>query len=125
MLQQSSIQSGGEHSEIQMTLLRVLQERLRAACMACDLDEGDAERAGLSQAADLRFGDYQSNAAMVLAKRAKRSPRDLAAALKDSIEVGDIGEVEIAGPGFLNFRVNESTYAKCLSGLMEDPRLGV
>ena len=125
MLQQSSIQSGGEHSEIQMTLLRVLQERLRAACMACDLDEGDAERAGLSQAADLRFGDYQSNAAMVLAKRAKRSPRDLAAALKDSIEVGDIGEVEIAGPGFLNFRVNASTYAKCLSGLLEDPRLGV
>ncbi|HAO96524.1 MAG TPA: arginine--tRNA ligase, partial [Verrucomicrobiales bacterium] len=81
--------------------------------------------ASLSHAADLRFGDYQSNVAMVLSKSAKRSPRDLAEALKASIEVGDIGEVEIAGPGFLNFQVSAPAYAKRLSGLMDDDRLGV
>jgi len=62
---------------------------------------------------------------MVLSKSAKRSPRDLAEALKASIEVGDIGEVEIAGPGFLNFQVSAPAYAKRLSGLMDDDRLGV
>ena len=108
-----------------MTLLRVLQERLRAACVDCGIDEADAGRASLSHAADLRFGDYQSNVAMVLSKSAKRSPRDLAEALKASIEVGDIGEVEIAGPGFLNFQVSAPAYAKRLSGLMDDDRLGV
>lgn len=108
-----------------MTLLRVLQERLRAACVDCGIDESDAGKASLSHAADLRFGDYQSNVAMVLSKIAKRSPRDLAEALKASIEVGDIGEVEIAGPGFLNFQVSAPAYAKRLSGLMDDDRLGV
>ena len=108
-----------------MTLLRVLQERLRAACVDCGIDESDAGKASLSHAADLRFGDYQSNVAMVLSKSAKRSPRDLAEALKASIEVGDIGEVEIAGPGFLNFQVSAPAYAKRLSGLMDDDRLGV
>ena len=108
-----------------MTLLRVLQERLRAACVDCGIDEADAGRASLSHAADLRFGDYQSNVAMVLSKSAKRSPRDLAEALKASIEVEDIGEVEIAGPGFLNFQVSAPAYAKRLSGLMDDDRLGV
>ena len=108
-----------------MTLLRVLQERLRAACVDCGIEESDAGKASLSHAADLRFGDYQSNVAMVLSKSAKRSPRDLAEALKASIEVGDIGEVEIAGPGFLNFQVSAPAYAKRLSGLMDDDRLGV
>ena len=108
-----------------MTLLRVLQERLRAACIDCGIDEADAGRVSLSHAADLRFGDYQSNVAMVLAKSAKRSPRDLAEALKASIEVDDIGEVEIAGPGFLNFRVNSPAYAERLSELLDDERLGV
>ena len=108
-----------------MTLLRVLQERLRAACVDCGIDEADAGRASLSHAADLRFGDYQSNVAMVLSKIAKRSPRDLAEALKASIQVDDIGEVEIAGPGFLNFRVSAPAYAEQLSGLLDDDRLGV
>ena len=108
-----------------MTLLRVLQERLRAACVDCGINEVDAERASLSHAADLRFGDYQSNVAMVLSKSVKRSPRDLAEDLKASIRVEDLGEVEIAGPGFLNFRVSAPAYANRLTEMMGDDRLGV
>ena len=108
-----------------MTLLRVLQERLRAACIDCGISQADAERASLSHAADLRFGDYQSNVAMVLSKSAKRNPRDLAEAIKTSIKVEDLAEVEIAGPGFLNFRVTALAYAERLASLMGDDRLGV
>ena len=108
-----------------MTLLRVLQERLKAACIECGIDHAASARLGLSHAADLRFGDYQSNVAMVFAKDAKRSPRDLAEDLMESIEVADIAEVEIAGPGFLNFRVAASAYGRRLGELLKDERLGV
>lgn len=51
------------------TLRELLASRLRDALLACDLDPA---RADVSQAADARFGDYQANAAMVLAKEKKR-----------------------------------------------------
>ena len=50
------------------TLRELLASRLRDALIACDLDSA---RADVSQAADARFGDYQANAAMVLAKEKK------------------------------------------------------
>ena len=57
-------------------------------------------------AADLRFGDYQSNAAMVLAKRLRTNPRELAAKLIEVMDIGDLAVADIAGPGFINFRVS-------------------
>ena len=53
----------------------LLSARLRAALAACDLDPARGE---VAQAADTRFGDYQANAAMVLAKEKKTNPRQLA-----------------------------------------------
>ena len=57
------------------TLRELLASRLRDALTASDLDSA---RADVSQAADPRFGDYQANAAMVLAKEKKANPRQLA-----------------------------------------------
>jgi arginyl-tRNA synthetase len=81
----------------------VLTKRLHAALVACGLPP---ERGEVTAAADTRFGDYQANAAMVLAKEAKTNPRVLAARIADYFEAEDICEKpEIAGPGFLNFRL--------------------
>ena len=101
-----------------MTLLEILKDRLRAGCAACGIAEKDLEKVGVTQAADLRFGDYQSNAAMVLAKVAQQNPRSLAEAVAEAIEVSDLAEVEIAGPGFLNFRVKVSAFAGRLGDLL-------
>ncbi len=80
-----------------------LTERLRAALSACGLP---AERGDVVAAADTRFGDYQANAAMVLAKEARRNPRELAAEIAQKFDGGDIcDQPDIAGPGFLNFRL--------------------
>jgi len=88
-----------------------------------DLPEGFQVQ--VESAADLRFGDYQSNAAMVLAKRLRTNPRELAAKLIEVMELGDLAVADIAGPGFINFRVTHSAWSKRMSALLGDDRLGV
>lgn len=79
----------------------------------------------VNASADLRFGDYQSNAAMVLAKRLKTNPRELAAKLVGAMELGDLAEADIAGPGFINFRVTKAAWSRRVAELLGDGRLGV
>lgn len=88
-----------------------------------DLPEGFQVQ--VESAADLRFGDYQSNAAMILAKRLRTNPREFAAKLIDVMELGDLAVADIAGPGFINFRVTHSAWSKRMSSLLGDDRLGV
>jgi arginyl-tRNA synthetase len=101
----------------------VLTRRLHAALVACGLPP---ERGEVTAAADTRFGDYQANAAMVLAKQAKAKPRELAAQIADYFETGDIcDKPEIAGPGFLNFRLKPQWVSQQLRDLAGDARCGV
>lgn len=74
---------------------------------------------------DLRFGDYQSNLAMVLAKRVGKNPRDLANALVEAFGDSDLATPAVAGPGFLNFRIKPSFFASRLQAMLSDSRLGV
>lgn len=100
-----------------------LTQRLKAALAACGLP---AERGEVVAAADTRFGDYQANAAMVLAKEAKRNPRELAAQIAEQFDGGGIcGKPEIAGPGFLNFRLNPGWVSEQITALSGDARCGV
>ncbi len=100
----------------------VLTERLHAALVACGLPP---ERGEIAPAADTRFGDYQANAAMVLAKQVKANPRELAAKIADYFETGEVCEKpEIAGPGFLNFRLKPQWVAQQLRALTGDARCG-
>ena len=65
---------------------------------------------------DRSHGDFSTNAAMLLAKPAKSNPRALAQHLVDAIERGDdIDSVEIAGPGFLNFRLSPAAWGRQLA----------
>jgi len=101
----------------------VLTKRLHAALVACGLPP---ERGEVTAAADTRFGDYQANAAMVLAKQAKANPRELAAKIADYFEADDICEKpEIAGPGFLNFRLKPQWVAEKVRHLAGDARCAV
>ena len=61
---------------------------------------------------DPKFGDYQSNALMALAKARKMNPRQLATDVVARLDVADWCEkVEIAGAGFLNFRLKSAALA--------------
>ncbi|MBI3947375.1 MAG: arginine--tRNA ligase [Armatimonadetes bacterium] len=75
---------------------------------------------------DPKFGDYQSNVAMGLAKRLGRKPRAVAQALVDALDIADVCEPpEIAGPGFINFRLRPAYLAAQLGRVQADPRLGI
>ena len=64
---------------------------------------------------DPKFGDYQSNALMSLAKQLKMNPRQLATDVVAKLDVSAICEkVEIAGAGFLNFRLKNSALVDSL-----------
>ena len=65
---------------------------------------------------DPKFGDYQSNALMSLAKARKLNPRQLATNVVAGLDVADICEkVEIAGAGFLNFRLAKTRLEQTLT----------
>jgi arginyl-tRNA synthetase len=101
----------------------LLSARLRDALTACELDPARGE---VAQAADSRFGDYQANAAMVLAKEKKSNPRQLATDILAKLDVSGLAAAtEIAGAGFINFRLEDSFIAAAISSLATDPRLGV
>ena len=75
----------------------------------------------LERPRDPAFGDWATNAAMVLAKQLGLKPRDLATTLIASIDKAAAGlaSAEIAGPGFINFRLDASTVASGIAALVE------
>ena len=69
---------------------------------------------------DPAFGDWATNLAMVLAKPLRRKPRDLASAIVERLDHARAGisAAEIAGPGFINFRVATDVFAEALRALI-------
>ena len=88
------------------------------------------EAAGEFGAADVRFrldrpkdashGDLASNVALALSSRLRRSPREIALELKARLEgFAGVGRIEVAGPGFLNFFLDESAVGRVLDEIRE------
>jgi len=105
-----------------MTLLQSLESRL-ATALAATL--GEPTSASITAAADLRSGDYPTPAAMVLAQQLKTNPRALAQEIIDHLELDGLATADIAGPGFINFRILPAAYAAHATTLLGDERLGV
>ncbi len=84
--------------------------------MAVVLPDADTSTVLVRPCPDPKFGDYQSNALMSLAKQRKLNPRKLADDVKARLDVGAWCEpVEIAGAGFLNFRLKTSALNETLA----------
>jgi arginyl-tRNA synthetase len=71
----------------------------------------------LERPRDPSFGDWATSAAMVLARVLRKKPRDIAEALLRELhkERAGVSSAEIAGPGFINFRVASDAMAKGLA----------
>ncbi|MDO5735859.1 MAG: arginine--tRNA ligase [Propionibacteriaceae bacterium] len=73
-----------------------------------------------------QFGHFQSNVALRLAKQQGRPPREVAAGIIEQLDVADLCEpLEIAGPGFINFRIRSEVLAAAASAILEDPHGGL
>jgi len=104
------------------TFQELLASRFRDALAKTGLpDAGE-----LTPASDPRFGDYQSNAALILGKQRGENPRDVAAKILAHLDVSDLAEPpQVAGAGFINFTVRAEAVAGKTRELLVDERLGV
>lgn len=75
----------------------------------------------LDNTKDKSHGDFATNLAMTLAKQAGVSPRELAAKIVENLPANDaISKVEIAGPGFINFFVQDSAKFEILAKVLAE-----
>jgi arginyl-tRNA synthetase len=88
-----------------------LEQRLRAVVSAI-LPDAKLDLVQVRPCPDPKFGDYQTTSLMTLAKERKINPRQLATDVLVKLDVSEwCDKVEIAGAGFLNFRVKVSAVA--------------
>jgi arginyl-tRNA synthetase len=85
--------------------------------------EGRAEGAAptLERPPKVEFGDYSTNAAMLLAPVLGEPPRQIAERLGDELRAhldGGLEKVEVAGPGFLNLFLSDGWFREALSGVL-------
>ena len=104
-----------------MNIPKLLTEKLLAALAEIGLEVPDPSRIQVKPADDLRYGDYQSTVAMMLAKPAGKNPRDLASELMEHLDAAALAEVSIAGPGFLNFTLTAETWSALAKEQWQDP----
>ncbi|MGA2554821.1 MAG: arginine--tRNA ligase [Verrucomicrobiota bacterium] len=103
-------------------LHRFLQQRLQQA-VAAVLPDAEVSAVLVRPCPDPRFGDYQANALMALAKARKINPRQLAADVAARLDVSQWCEpVELAGAGFLNFRLKIPALALALDSVARGQR---
>jgi arginyl-tRNA synthetase len=107
-----------------MNLLKVIQETFAEALHGLVLNPAYASL--VKPAQDPRFGDYQANCAMPLAKELGRKPREVAQELVQRLDLASFLEPpEIAGPGFINLRLRTDWLATRLQQMAREERLGV
>ncbi|MEP6937667.1 MAG: arginine--tRNA ligase [Chthoniobacterales bacterium] len=100
---------------------------LLARELARALAAADLPLAGeVTPTADPRFGDYQTNAALILAKQRKENPRTLAERIVAAFDPDGLCEPpQVAGAGFINFKLRTQIVAHKTLRLLDDDRLGV
>ncbi len=99
---------------------RQIEQRIQTATLAI-LPDADAASVLIRPCQDSKFGDYQCNALMALAKVRKLNPRQLATDVLAKLDVAEWCErVEIAGAGFLNFHLSKAAIATALQSAARD-----
>ncbi len=106
-------------------VIDILEDRISAAMAAVS---GQSSCAAIVRpATDAKFGDYQANGVMALAKQLKSDPRKLAEDVVKKLELDDICQPpQVAGPGFINLQLKPEFIATNLLQINRDTdRLGI
>src|SRR5712692_1554542 len=104
------------------TFQTLLAKKLSEALLAAQLPNAGE----LTPATDARFGDYQTNAALVLGKQGGENPRNVAEKILAHLDVRELCEpATVAGAGFINFTLRDAAVVKQTAELLQDGRFGV
>ena len=105
------------------TITQLLEEKTSQALAAIS---GARVPALVQPTANPQFGDYQANGVMAAAKAQKMNPRELAQKVIAQLNPTEVpASCEIAGPGFINFRLDASWLGRTVLAAALDERLGV
>jgi arginyl-tRNA synthetase len=100
---------------VKSELERLLREALRSLVPAVLSEAADPAKVVVERARDTQHGDFQSNIAMVLAKAARKNPRELAQALVAALPSNSlVADASVAGAGFINFRLVKDAWFSAL-----------
>ena len=103
-----------------------LEDVVRGAVVAVLGDEFARTDPLIAPAKDPKFGDFQANCAMGLAKRLGEKPRDVADRIAGAISKGALIEsIDVAGPGFINLGLASTALNEQLLAMCSDSHLGV
>ena len=109
-----------------MNILDTICHRFRPVLESLGLEDVNPYLEMIKPSQDPKFGDYQANCAMPLAKRLSRSPRDIAESLIRDVALEDLCEKkEVAGPGFINLTLRTDWLEKELGDVFSSDRLSV
>ena len=102
--------------KVENYLRQVFQERLKQLRL-----NSDAVSIEFEIPRDTRFGDLATNFVMVLAQKLKQNPRQLAGALLENLELDHafVASVNMAGPGFINFKLSQTYLQKQLNEILQ------
>lgn len=107
-----------------MSILTEIRNRFRPVLESLTADV-DAALGMVLRAQDGKFGDFQANCAMPLAKALGKPPREIAQQIVAGLKIDDLAEpAEIAGPGFINIKLKDSWIEAAATRLALDDRLG-
>ncbi len=116
----------GAGDRIMKSTLNELQNRVQAALAAAFGEEYAHTDPLLVSTNNPKFGDYQANVAMSLAKPLKSNPRAIATQITENLDVADFCEPpSIAGPGFINFKLKTAYLEQQLKEVHGSDRLGI
>ncbi len=112
-----------------MNALHELKEKFRpiiSTYVESDAGQIDVMLGMIRPAGDPKHGDFQANFAMPLGKRAGKPPRDVAQTIVDQADLSAICQnVEIAGPGFINLKLDDDWIKQNLKAALADEKLAV
>jgi arginyl-tRNA synthetase len=108
-----------------MNILHAIQAKFRTALTGL-VPDVEPYVAMIKPTQDAKHGDYQANCAMSLAKALGKKPRDIAQDIVNRLELGDLLDApEIAGPGFINLRLQSTWLAEQVRAIANEERLGI
>ena len=108
-------------------IMNLVLGAVKNACKKGELSPADLPDILVEEPKVVSQGDFSTNIAMIMASKQKMAPRKIADAIVGSLDdsEGILEKVEVAGPGFINFYINNSAWHKILHKIHdEDSRYG-
>jgi arginyl-tRNA synthetase len=97
----------------------IIQDALEKARQAGELELSPFPEIVVEKPKDEKMGDFSTNVAMTMAKSERKNPKMIAQSVARYLENGDLSQVEVAGPGFINLKMSHEFFLQRLKSAVK------